>query len=49
MYFDRIGKEELCVTVPAHREHKVANQKPVPVKVYDYYNLARSARMFYSP
>ncbi|KAL3260062.1 hypothetical protein MRX96_016533 [Rhipicephalus microplus] len=49
IYFDRIGKEELCVTVPAHREHKVANQKPVPVKVYDYYNLARSARMFYSP
>lgn len=49
IYFDRIGQEELCVTVPAHREHKVANQKPVPVKVYDYYNLARSARMFYSP
>lgn len=49
IYFDRIGREELCVTVPAHREHKVANQKPVPVKVYDYYNLARSARMFYSP
>ncbi|EEC12664.1 thioester-containing protein, putative [Ixodes scapularis] len=49
IYFDRIGREELCVTVPAHREHKVANQKPVPVKVYDYYDLARSARMFYSP
>ncbi|XP_077503862.1 CD109 antigen-like isoform X3 [Amblyomma americanum] len=49
IYFDRIGRQELCVTVPAHREHKVANQKPVPVKVYDYYNLARSARMFYSP
>ncbi|KAL1439864.1 hypothetical protein MTO96_009696 [Rhipicephalus appendiculatus] len=28
---------------------KLPTKKPVPVKVYDYYNLARSARMFYSP
>lgn len=49
IYFDRIGVEELCISVPAHRSHKVANQKPVPVRVYDYYNLAKSARMFYEP
>ncbi|GBM39099.1 CD109 antigen [Araneus ventricosus] len=49
IYFDRIGGEELCVNVPAYRNHKVANQKPVPVKVYDYYDLSKSARMFYEP
>ncbi|XP_064467079.1 CD109 antigen-like isoform X2 [Ornithodoros turicata] len=49
IYFDRIGKEELCVTVPAHREHKVANQRPVPVKISDYYNPSRTARMLVHP
>lgn len=49
IYFDGLNKEDSCVTVPAHRSFKVANQKPVPVKVYDYYNLAKSARMFYHP
>ncbi|GIY91023.1 CD109 antigen [Caerostris darwini] len=49
IYFDRIGNEEMCVTVPAYRNHKVALQKPVPVKVYDYYDLSKSARMFYEP
>jgi len=49
IYFDRIDGEETCVNVPAFRNHKVANQKPVPVKVYDYYDLAKSARMFYEP
>ncbi|GIY59393.1 CD109 antigen [Caerostris extrusa] len=49
IYFDRIGNEEMCVSVPAYRNHKVALQKPVPVKVYDYYDLSKSARMFYEP
>nr|BAK64112.1 thioester-containing protein [Hasarius adansoni] len=49
IYFDRIDGNEMCVNVPAFRNHKVANQKPVPVKVYDYYDLAKSARMFYEP
>ena len=49
IYFDRIDEEEMCVNVPAFRNHKVANQKPVPIKVYDYYDLAKSARMFYEP
>lgn len=47
VYFDRIDKEEMCFVVPAYRNYKVANQKPVPVEVYDYYNLAKSSRMFY--
>ncbi|KAG8196513.1 hypothetical protein JTE90_012327 [Oedothorax gibbosus] len=49
IYFDRIGGEEMCVHVPAYRNFKVANQKPVPVRVYDYYDLSKSARMFYEP
>ncbi|XP_022254709.1 CD109 antigen-like isoform X2 [Limulus polyphemus] len=47
IYFDMLDKEEICLTVPAHRNHKVAYQKPVPVKVYDYYNRVKTARMFY--
>ncbi|KFM80556.1 CD109 antigen, partial [Stegodyphus mimosarum] len=49
IYFDRLDKEESCVTVPAHRIHKVARQRRVPVKVYDFYSQAKSARMFYRP
>lgn len=49
IYFDRVTKNELCVTVPAHREYAVAHQRPAPVKIYDYYNLANSARIFYHP
>ncbi|XP_076337600.1 CD109 antigen-like isoform X2 [Tachypleus tridentatus] len=49
IYFDKLDKEEICLTVPAHRNHKVAYQKPAPVKVYDYYNRVKSARMFYYP
>ena len=45
----QITRDELCVTVPAHRNYKVANHKPVPVTVYDYYNRVQSARMFYEP
>ncbi|XP_055932294.1 CD109 antigen-like isoform X3 [Argiope bruennichi] len=49
IYFDRLDQEESCVTVPAHRIHKVARQRRVPVKVYDFYSQAKSARMFYRP
>jgi CD109 antigen len=49
IYFDRITRDELCLTVPAHRTHRVANNKPVPVTVYDYYNRQQSARILYEP
>jgi len=42
-------RDELCLTVPAHRTTKVANYKSVPVTVYDYYNRLESARMMYEP
>ena len=37
------------MTVPAHRNYKVANHKPVPVTVYDYYDRSQTARLFYEP
>ncbi|XP_054716193.1 CD109 antigen-like [Uloborus diversus] len=49
IYFDRLDRDESCVTVPAHRIHKVAHQRRAPVKVYDFYSQAKSARMFYRP
>jgi len=47
--FQQITRDELCLTVPAHRNYKVANHKAVPVTVYDYYNRQQTARMFYEP
>jgi CD109 antigen len=49
IYFDRITRNEICLTVPAHRNFKVANHRPVPVTLYDYYNRAQTARLFYEP
>jgi CD109 antigen len=45
----QITRDELCLTVPAHRTHKVANNKPVPVTVYDYYDRSKTSRIFYEP
>ncbi|KAJ6220697.1 hypothetical protein RDWZM_006509 [Blomia tropicalis] len=49
VYFDRITRDELCITVPAHRTHRVANNKPVPVTIYDYYDRSKLSRIFYEP
>lgn len=49
IYLDRVTKEEICFTVPAHRTTKVSNNKPVPVIIYDYYNRHHAARIFYEP
>ncbi|XP_027843967.2 CD109 antigen-like isoform X1 [Aphis gossypii] len=49
LYFDKMMAEEYCPTISAFQTHKVANQKPVPVTVYDYYDQSRRARVFYSP
>lgn len=38
IYFDNLSTKELCPTLDAFRTHKVANQKPAPVTVYDYYD-----------
>ncbi|KAK6619001.1 hypothetical protein RUM44_003383 [Polyplax serrata] len=49
LYFDKLIKQEYCPTISAYRTHMVANQKPVPVSVYDYYDSSRRARAFYQP
>jgi len=33
--------KEYCPTISAFQTHKVANQKPVPVTVYDYYDQCK--------
>ena len=47
VYFETIKKKEKCYTIEAFRTHRVANQKPAPVVVYDYYDQSRRARSFY--
>jgi len=47
IYFDTITKVEICPTIEAFRTHRVANQKPAPVLVYDYYDQSRRAMSFY--
>ena len=42
-------REEICFTVPAHRDSFVANNKQVAVTIYDYYNRQKAARIFYEP
>ncbi|KAK0179673.1 hypothetical protein PV327_005405 [Microctonus hyperodae] len=49
LYFDKMVRKEYCPTVSAYRTHKVAEQKPVPVSIYDYYDSSRRARVFYEP
>jgi CD109 antigen len=47
MYFNNLDGTEICPTVTGFRTHKVANQKPAPVIIYDYYDNTRRARQFY--
>ena len=47
LYFESIGRAEVCPTISAYRTSRVANQKPASVLVYDYYDQSRRARSFY--
>lgn len=39
IYFDQmLPHEKNCVEVQGYRSHKVAENKPVPVRIYDYYD-----------
>lgn len=49
VYLDKVTRDEICFTVPAHRSTKVSNNKPVPVTIYDYYDRKQAARIFYEP
>lgn len=41
IYFENLGRKELCPTVDAFRTHKVAQQRPAAVIVYDYYDSCK--------
>ena len=47
IYFNSIEKREVCPTIEAFRTHRVANQRPAPIIVYDYYDQTKRARSFY--
>ncbi|XP_055306081.1 CD109 antigen-like isoform X2 [Sitodiplosis mosellana] len=48
IYFDQMmPNEEMCLEIQGYRSYKVAENKPVPVRIYDYYDSSRSARQFY--
>ncbi|XP_048731535.2 CD109 antigen-like [Ostrea edulis] len=49
LYFDKITQNEACITVNAERRTMVANVKPSPVRVYEYYNPAKQVTTFYTP
>lgn len=39
IYFEKMeARREVCVSVEGFRVHKVAEQKPVAVRIYDYYD-----------
>lgn len=38
---------EWCVDVQGYRLHKVAENKPVPVRIYDYYDSCKCFSTFY--
>lgn len=38
IYLDNVGATQLCIQVTAYRMCQIADEKPVSVQVYDYYN-----------
>lgn len=46
LYFNNLTTIEYCPTVSAHRTHKVAKLRPVPVVVYDYYDSCKILNNF---
>ncbi|KAL7015211.1 hypothetical protein ACKWTF_016343 [Chironomus riparius] len=49
VYFDDIEATYICPSFHAYRTHAVANHKPAPIVVNDYYDNSRHARAFYNP
>ncbi|XP_034668405.1 pregnancy zone protein isoform X2 [Drosophila subobscura] len=48
VYFENLLRDELkCIPFEAFRTHAVANQKPAPVVLYDYYDTNKKATEFY--
>lgn len=42
IYIDQmVPNEDICLEVHGYRSHKVAETKPVPVRIYDYYDSCK--------
>ncbi|CAD6997494.1 alpha-2-macroglobulin [Ceratitis capitata] len=49
VYFESLAKNDVsCVPVEALKQHAVANQKPSPIVVYDYYDTAQKVTEYYT-
>ena len=47
IYFDDIGSEKICPKLRAHQNHSVANLKPAPVIIYDFYDNCKFNQSFH--
>ncbi|XP_017859854.1 PREDICTED: C3 and PZP-like alpha-2-macroglobulin domain-containing protein 8 [Drosophila arizonae] len=48
IYFESLPKGEIkCLPIEAFKTHAVANQKPVPIVLYDYYDTNKKATEYY--
>ncbi|KAJ6642136.1 CD109 antigen [Pseudolycoriella hygida] len=47
IYLDNVSANQICLKVIAYRICQIADQRPVAVQVYDYYNTARRKTVFY--
>lgn len=49
VYFESLAKNEAsCVPIEALKQHAVANQKPSPVVLYDYYDTTQKVTEYYT-
>lgn len=47
IYFDHLKTDAItCLTFDGYRVHKVAEQKPVPIVAYDYYDSCKCFNYF---
>ena len=47
IYFDDLGSNTICPELKAYRTHAVANLKPAPVIIYDYYDNCKFNQSFH--
>lgn len=48
IYIDKMtANEEKCFIVDGYRVHKVAEQKPVAVRIYDYYDNGKRRHVYH--
>lgn len=48
IYIDQmVPNETICLEIQGYRSHKVAENKPVPVRIYDYYDSCKYFEMIF--